>query len=203
MSEAVPLAVAGGWSRVIHILSREVTMMSRWKGGVKAVGMFLLMAVVWLFSGLPAGAQTRDTIPGFAVKVEIQGLPAIFISELTGIGSESEVVEQKIVGLSGQSVVQHVPGRLKWKDIVIKRGLTGDKSFWAWRAMVEAGNLQGALRTFSISFMNATMTQPLARWEGVGGWPSKLVIPTPASASSATLMVEELTISHSGLTRTQ
>ncbi len=178
-------------------------MSARGKLGAKTVGTFLLMAVVWLFSSLPADAQRLEPIPGFAVKVEIQGIPGtIFISELTGIGSESEVVEQRSAGPSGQSVTHHVPGRLKWNDIVIKRGLTGDKSFWAWRAMVEAGNLQGALRTFSITFLNTAM-QPLARWEGVGGWPSKLVIPTPASASSATIMVEELTITHSGLTRTQ
>lgn len=179
-------------------------MSARGKLGAKTVGTFLLMAMVWLSNSLPAGAQRLDPTPGFAVKVEIQGIPGtIFISELSGLGSESEVVEQKSVALGGQPVVHNVPGRLKWHDLVIKRGLTGDKSFWAWRAMVEAGNLQGAIRTFSITFLNASLTQPLARWEGVGGWPSKLIIPTPASASSSTLMIEELTITHSGLTRTQ
>ena len=93
------------------------------KLGAKAVGMFLLMAVLWLSSSLPAGAQRLDPIPGFAVKVEIQGIPGtIFISELTGIGSESEVIEQRSAGPSGQSITHHVPGRLKWNDIVIKIG---------------------------------------------------------------------------------
>ena len=172
----------------------------RWASGI--AGSCVVVAVVWLLIGMPAGAQRTDPIPGFAVKVEIQGIPGpMFIAELTGLGSESDVVEQKSVGPSGQPVVQSVPGRLKWKEIVIKRGLTADKSFWLWRAQVETGNLQGALRTFSITFLSSSL-QPMARWEGAGGWPSKLIVPTPASSSSSTLMIEELTIAHSGLVRT-
>ena len=100
-------------------------------------GSCLVIAVMWLLSGMPAGAQRVDPIPAFTAKLEIQGIPGpMFIQELTGIGSESEVVEQKSIGPSGQPVVQNVPGRLKWKELVIKRGLTSDRSFWTWRAQL-------------------------------------------------------------------
>jgi phage tail-like protein len=163
-------------------------------------GSCLVIGVMWLSSGMLAVAERVDPIPAFAVKLEIQGMPGtIFIKELTGIGSESEVIEQKV---SGQPFVQSLPGRLKWKELVIKRGLTGDRSFWVWRGQVETGNLQGALRTFSITFMNSALTQPMARWEGTGGWPSKLIVSNPASSTSSELLMEELTIAHSGLVRT-
>lgn len=182
-------------------------MSSHWKLVARAGPTFMMIATLCLLSGIPAGAQTAqrlDPIPGFAVKVEIQGIPGpIFIAELTGIGSESDVVAVEQKSASGQVFIQNVPGRLKWKDVVIKRALTADRSFWTWRAQVEKGDLQGVARTFSISFLDPSLRQILARWEGVGGWPSKLIISTPASASQATLLTEELTITHSGLTRTQ
>ena len=92
-----------------------------------------------------------------------------------------------------------MPGRLTWKEIVLKRGL--DMSFWVWRAQVEAGNLQAARLKFSITLLNTSL-QPFARYEGVGGCPSKLV--TLSHGRNAPVpMLEELTIVHSGLTRTQ
>ncbi len=174
------------------------------------VGSLLVVVVMWLLSDMPAGAQSREDplFSGLPVKLEIQGLPsAVFIKDISGIGSESDVVEQKAVSPTGQTIVQHMPGRLKWKEIVVRRGMMpGDKTFSAWRAQVETGNIQGAIRTFSITFLNSSL-QPVARWEGVGGWPSKLIIVAPSgTASSSTTpvpLLEELTIVHSGLVRTQ
>jgi phage tail-like protein len=79
--------------------------------------------------------------------------------------------------------------------------MSSDRSLWAWRALVEAGNVQGATLKFSITLIGPSM-QTVARWEGVGGWPRKLIIPSIDRAATAPA-VEELTIVHSGLVRTQ
>ena len=127
-----------------------------------------------------------------------------FFRRFSGIGSESEVIEQKTTAPTGQTTVQNLPGRLKWKELVVKRSLTSDKSFSTWRAQVETGNLKGAIFNFSIILLN-TALQPVARWEGSGGWPSKLnfIFPSIAPGVTPTPVVEELTIMHSGLVRTQ
>lgn len=178
-------------------------MRARWAVGAELVaGSCLVCVVMWLFGGMLAmAAQEAVLSPGYFVKFEVQGGPTAFFTEVSSLGSESEVVEQKIVGANGQTIIKNVPGRLKWKEIVLKRGLTIDMSFWVWRAQVEAGNLQAASLKFSITFLNASL-QPFARWEGVGGWLSKLVT-LSHDRNAPVPMLEELTIVHSGLTRTQ
>ena len=178
-------------------------MRASWTVGAELVaGSCVVGVVMWLSGGMPAmAAQEAVLSAGYFVKFEVQGGPTAFFTEVSSLGSESEVVEQKVVGPNGQTIIKNVPGRLKWKEIVLKRGLTSDMSFWVWRAQVEAGNHQGAGQRFFITLLNASL-QPFARWEGVGGWPSKLVTLTN-DRNASVLMLEELTIVHSGLTRTQ
>ena len=181
-------------------------MRSRWAFGSELVTRsFMTMAVIWLVGAVPA-VEAQERIPpavSVAVKLEVQGGPSGFFFEVSGLGSESEVVEQRIAGPGGQTVLRNVPGRLKWKEIVLKRGMTSDRSLWLWRAQVEAGNVQGATLKFSITVLGPSL-QPIARWEGSGGWPSRLIIPSISIDHNASgLAVEELAIAHSGLVRTQ
>ena len=178
-------------------------MKARWAFGVELVaGSFMVIAVMWLLGGVPAAAALEaSTSTGYIVKLEVQGGPTGFFTEVSGLGSESEIVEQKMAGPSGQTIMRSVPGPLRWKEIVLKRGVTSDKSLWVWRAQVEAGNVQGASLKFFITLIGPSM-QPIARWEGLGGWPSKLIIP-PIDRTAPVPTVEELTIVHAGLTRTQ
>jgi len=178
-------------------------MKSRWASGFEvAAGSFLVVVVMWLLGAVPAAAQRVDPISAsFGVKLEVQGGPAGLFSEILGLGSESEVVEQRTTGPAGQTIIRHVPGALRWKEIVLKRSLTSDRSLWLWRAQIEAGNVQGATLKFSISVLGPSQ-QPVARWEGFGGWPSKLIVPS-LDRNAQGPPVEELTIAHSGLVRTQ
>jgi phage tail-like protein len=169
-----------------------------------AAGSFMVVAVMWLLGPMPAAAQRADPISAaFGVKLEVERGPSGFFPEVLGLGSESEVVEQRTTGPAGQIIIRNVPGALRWKPIVLKRSMTSDRSLWLWRAQIEAGNVQGATLKFSITVLGPSL-QPVARWEGVGGWPSKLIIPSlDHNAPAPGFAVEELTITHSGLVRTQ
>ena len=167
-----------------------------------AAGSFMVVAVMWLLGAMPAAAQREAPIfSGVAVKLEVQGGPTGFFSEVSGLGSESEVVEHKTTGGTGQTIIRNVPGPLRWKEIVLKRGMTSDRSLWVWRAQIEAGNVQGATLKFSITMLGPSL-QPIARWEGIGGWPSRLIV-LPVDSKAPGPAVEELAIAHSGLVRTQ
>lgn len=120
--------------------------------------------------------------------------------ECTGLGSENEVVEYKASGPKGEYVVKKVPGRLKWNNITLKRGIT-EKSMdmWDWRKLVEAGKIDDARKNGSIVMFNQKGDQ-IARWEFVNAWPSKITGPS-ANAQNNEVAVEELELTHEGYSR--
>src|SRR5262245_2713111 len=89
-------------------------------------------------------AVTGDPLVGYNFAVKIDGKIAGYFTECSGLGSESDVVEHKVAGEGGKEIVRKIPGRLKWGDITLKRGITKSMDFWKWRKDVEDGNVATA-----------------------------------------------------------
>jgi phage tail-like protein len=119
--------------------------------------------------------------------------------ECTGLGSENEVVEYKASGDKGKFVMKKVPGRMKWNNITLKRGITDAMDMWTWRKQVEEGKVTDARKDGSIVMYNQ-MNEEIARWNFVKAWPSKLTGPT-ANATNNEVGIEELEVTHEGYTR--
>ena len=115
--------------------------------------------------------------------------------------SESEIVDHKVVDKQGKEFIQKIPGRLKWGDITLKRGITKSMDFWTWRKEVEDGKIQTA-RTNGSIIMYDREYNPAARWDVVRAWPSKLSGPT-AKADSNEFGVEEVVIVFEAYKRVQ
>jgi phage tail-like protein len=128
--------------------------------------------------------------------LERDGRVAGSFTEVSGLGSEHAVVEFREGGENG--IVRKLPGRLKWQDIVLKRGITSDLSLWEWRKQVES-DFPAARADLSIVMMRGR-DRVLARWNFVDAWPSKISGPT-ASSDGNDIGVEELTIVHEGMER--
>ena len=92
----------------------------------------------------------EDPLVGFHFAVEIQGAISGYFTECSGLGSENEVVEHKVVNEKGVEVVMKIPGRLKWENIVLKRGITSNMDIWTWRKKVEDGDIASARQNGSI-----------------------------------------------------
>jgi phage tail-like protein len=131
--------------------------------------------------------------------VEFQGQVAGAFRECTGLGSENEVVEYKASGQRGEYIVKKVPGRMKWNNITLKRGITDSMDMWQWRKLVEQGKVVDARKNGSIVMFNQQGDE-VARWDFVGAWPSKLIGPT-ANAGNNEVGIEELEITHEGYER--
>lgn len=136
---------------------------------------------------------------GFHFSLEFQGKIAGYFTECSGIGSEHEVVEHKVVTPDGRQVVMKIPGRLKWENITLKRGITSDMDIWDWRKEVEDGNVESARRNGSIVMYDQTL-KPVAQWDFTRAWPVKVSGPQPKSDSNE-ISLEELTIAHEYITR--
>ena len=119
--------------------------------------------------------------------------------ECTGLGSENEVVEYKASGDKGKFVMKKVPGRMKWNNITLKRGITNAMDMWDWRKQVEEGKVEAARKNGSIIMYNQS-NEPIARWDFVQAWPNKLTGPS-ANATNNEVGIEELEITHEGYKR--
>ncbi|MCB8942769.1 MAG: phage tail protein [Ardenticatenaceae bacterium] len=141
----------------------------------------------------------EDPLVGFHFAVDIQGQVTGYFTECSGLGSEQEVIEHKVVNEGGVEVVMKIPGRLKWENIVLKRGITSDMQIWTWRQMVENGDVNGARSDGSIVMYDQTLTE-VARWNFQNAWPVKVTGPSVKSDGNE-IGVEELTIAHEYIVR--
>ncbi|HRQ36779.1 MAG TPA: phage tail protein [Chloroflexota bacterium] len=146
-------------------------------------------------------ADREDPLVGFHFGIEIQGVVSGFFTECSGLGSEQEIIEHKVITESGQEVVMKLPGRLKWENITLKRGITSSMDIWNWRKQVEDGNVDAARHNGSV-VMYDHMLKPVARWNFENAWPVKVSGPQP-KADSNEIGVEELTIAHEYIVRVQ
>ena len=131
--------------------------------------------------------------------VEFQGQVVGAFRECTGLGSENEIVEYKASGQKGEFVIKKVPGRLKWTNITLKRGVTDSMDAWKWRKLVEQGKISDARKNGTITMYNQ-QGDAIAKWNFTNAWPSKLNGPS-ANAGNNEVAIEELELTHEGYER--
>ena len=141
----------------------------------------------------------EDPLVGCQFSLEVQGVITGYFTEVSGLGSEHEVVEHKVVDESGHDLVMKIPGRLKWTDITLKRGITSVMDVWDWRKQVEDGDVQGARKNGSIVMYDQSYSQ-VARWNFANAWPSKVSGPS-LNAQNNEFGIEEMVIVHEGIER--
>lgn len=124
-----------------------------------------------------------------------------YFLEVGGLGSETEVTEHKVVGQNNQDLIRKVPGRSKWNDITLKRGMTANMEFYNWRKMVEQGQVADARANMTIQMLDQ-VGAIVAEWTVEKAFPSKISGPSLKSDSND-IGVEELTIVHEGIERTK
>ena len=144
-------------------------------------------------------ASREDPLTGFHFALEVQDQIAGYFTECSGIGSENEIITHNVVSAKGVEVVLKIPGRLKWGDITLKRGITSSMDLWEWRKLVEDGDVEGARRDGSIVMFDQHLKER-ARWNFMQAWPSKISGPTP-KADGNEITLEEITIVHEYITR--
>ncbi len=146
-------------------------------------------------------ANPEDPLVAFQFALELEGKIAGSFQSVSGIGSETEVIEEKGTFAEGGTYNKKIPGRLTWTEITLKRGVTSTYDFWEWRQDVVDGKIDDARTNCSIIAMDQT-NSPIAGWDFELAWPSKISGPE-MDAGGQDYMVEELTIVHEGMLRVQ
>ncbi len=145
--------------------------------------------------------RESDPLVGWQFVLEVNKLPVGYFSEIDGIGSETEIIEHKTLDKNGVEVIQKIPGRLKWNDVTLKRGITNSLAIYEWRKLVELGKMKDARLNCTIKMKDRDYSDA-AEWTFDQAWPSKVSGPN-LRADSTEVGVEEMTLVHEGMRRTK
>jgi len=114
-------------------------------------------------------------------------------SEVTGLDAEIVPIEYRTG--SEPNRVRKLPGLNKFSNIVLKRGIIGDLTFWNWLVNAIQGSVQRT--TVSIILLDENRN-PVLRWILVRAWPCKWTGPV-LNAKSNEIAIETLEICHEGI----
>jgi phage tail-like protein len=142
-----------------------------------------------------APPQRDDPYKAFNFLVEIDGIARAGFSEVSGLESETTVIEYRVGG--ERNAVRKLPGLTKYANIVLRRGVTQDAELSNWRKTVEDGQVDR--RNGSIILRDDDGTE-VVRWNFFNGWISKWQGPA-LNASENEVAIETIEIAHEGLER--
>jgi phage tail-like protein len=140
----------------------------------------------------------EDPYPAYNYLVEMAGLEQgsaqAGFSEVSGLSAEITVIEYRN-GNEHLNTVRKLPGLVKYPNIILKRGVTGDLTLWQWISQAIQGNAQRI--NGSIVLLDEGRN-PVLRWKFRRGWPCRYEGPTLASRGNQ-VAIETLEICHEGL----
>ena len=129
----------------------------------------------------------------FNFVVEIDGVEAGDFSEVDLPSGEIEVIEYR-EGADRVSSSRKLPGRVKYPNVVLKRGVAGRLELFDWWKAVRDGALQR--RNVSITLLDEARN-PVQRWGLRDAWPAKLDY-SRLDARGNEVAIETLELVHEG-----
>jgi phage tail-like protein len=145
-------------------------------------------------------ASTQKPRPTNHFKLTLAGKEAMGqFREVSGLDSESEIVEHKEVDKQGNPLIVKVNGNLKWSNIELKRGIDINKGLWEWRYMVESKGPDAARTDCTLELIDYDGSA-IATYNITQAWPVKYS-GASMNAGSNEVAVEGITICHEGFKR--
>lgn len=130
----------------------------------------------------------------FNFLVEIDGVPSAGFAEVALGGSRVDVIEYR-EGSDRVSSTRKLPGRARHENVVLRRGIAGDDSLWAWFRSIRDGAVDP--RAVSITLLDESR-QPVASWRLRNAWPCRWEGPA-LDAKGNDVAIETLELTHEGL----
>jgi phage tail-like protein len=146
-----------------------------------------------------ATAEQGEALAASFFYVQLDGLSTVAFRELSGIGSENDVITQHQVNAQGKAMYVKVPGKLNWSNLVLKKGVDKDMSLWTWRNEIITSGVDGKKKNGQIYIVDVTGAQKTT-WKVVGAWPCSYVIGTMVPDTNE-MLLEEVHLAHEGLER--
>jgi len=126
--------------------------------------------------------------------VEIGSEVVANFQECTGLTMEVEI--QEYVEGGSNEFVYKLPGRVKYPNITLKRGVTDNTQFANWRPKIEGGKITVERKNISIILFSHS-GETVKTWEVTEAFPVKWTGPE-MRASSMDVAIESLELAHEG-----
>jgi phage tail-like protein len=117
-------------------------------------------------------------------------------SDVSGLGTEINYAEYRN-GNDKVNTARKVPNTFKQEDVTLKRGLIGSTDLFQWIKDVREGN--DGRRTVTITVLDEARN-PVSAFKLVNAQPKKWVGPTLAAKGGGEVAMEELHLTHEGVT---
>ncbi|MBN1177972.1 MAG: phage tail protein [Anaerolineae bacterium] len=152
-----------------------------------------------------------DPAPAYLFFVELSGVIVSLFTECGGLEVKRDVKEVEEGGVN--NYVHKLPGRLKFDNITLKRGLTISRSLWDWMMQ---GRYDCSVRWINFSIIQGAPGHNIAtalgadvdmwgygfgkvkHWDVEGAYPVKWKM-AELSASSKNTVIESIEIAHHGV----
>lgn len=140
--------------------------------------------------------RADDPLAGFNFLLESGGVLRAGFSEITGLNSETDVVEYRTG--ADDFTNRKLPGMKKFGNVTLKGGVAAspDQDLLTWRSSVTEGNVKRI--DVSIILLDEKRKEQV-RYNLRAAWPSKWVGPDLKGGASE-IAIEQLEIAHEGVT---
>lgn len=139
-------------------------------------------------------AARRDPFKSYSFLVEIDGIASAAFTSVSGLGAAAEVIEYR-EGSDPVSSSRKLPGRVKYPNVTLKRGITASRELWEWWQTVADGPVQR--RNVAIVLLDDSRT-PVLRWLLRNAWVARIET-SELDASTNEIAIETVELAHEGL----
>ena len=136
----------------------------------------------------------RDPFKNYSFVVEIDGIASSAFKSVSGLAGEAEVIEYR-EGSDPVSSSRKLPGRVRYPNVRLSRGLTTSRDLWDWWETVVNGTVER--RNVAITLLDDSRT-PVLRWLLRDAWVAKFEAPE-LDASANEVAIETLELAHERL----
>jgi len=126
--------------------------------------------------------------------VEIGGIEQARFTECSGLQGEVDVLSYEEGGCN--NYIHKLPGRAKFSNITLKKGVSFDDELWLWFQGVVEGVI--VRKNISVLLMDSDGST-VKRWNLFNAYPVKYVSP-PMATSKNEVIIETIELAHEGMT---
>ena len=136
----------------------------------------------------------RDPFKNYSFLVEIDGIASSAFKSVSGLAAEAEVIEYR-EGSDPVSSSRKLPGRVRYPNVRLSRGLTTSRDLWDWWQTVVDGTVER--RNVAITLLDDSRA-PVLRWLLREAWVAKFEGPE-FDASKNEVAIETIELAHERL----